>query len=114
MAIGLINDINLTSNGELGIPTELASTNSYARVYVGPTTANWSAATANNGTTVNNLTITFPTATGDWGTANGFGIWDSNTNGNLLVYAPLSPARTITNGSTASFAAGALTVQVDN
>jgi hypothetical protein len=101
------------SDGEAGTVTEVSG-GSYARVSVNPLDANWSAATANNGTTSNVSTITFPAATADWGTVTHFGIYDAASAGNLLVYAALSPSRNITNGSTPSFAAGQLTVQVDN
>ena len=41
------------------------------------------------------------------------GIFDSLSGGNLLYYADLDTARTITSGETASFAAGALVVTED-
>lgn len=99
--------------GEAGTITEVTG-GSYARVSVPPLDANWAAATAGNGTTSNVATVTFPAATADWGIATHFGIFDAATLGNMLVYALLTTARNITNGSTPSFAAGALTVQVDN
>lgn len=98
---------------EAGTVTELSG-GSYARVSVPPLDANWTDATAGNGTTSNAGVVTFPAATGDWTTATHFGIWDASTAGNLLVYAALTASRTITTGATASFAIGALTVQVDN
>jgi hypothetical protein len=98
---------------EAGTVTELTG-NGYARVSVAPLDANWAAPSAGNGTTSNVAAITFPTATADWATATHFGIWDASTAGNLLVYATLTASRTVTNGSTASFAIGALTFQIDN
>ena len=107
--VGLITGI---ADAEAGSITEVSG-GSYARVARAPLDANWNASTS-NGTTSNSATIQFPAATTDWGTCTYFGIWDAATGGNLLIYAPLTAARTITNGTTPSFGAGALTFQVDN
>lgn len=101
------------TDGEAGTVTEVA-TGSYARVAVTASVSNWSDATGNNGTTANVNTVTFPTATVDWGTVTHFGIYDAPTAGNLLIYAALTASRNITTGSTPSFAASALTIQLDN
>lgn len=96
---------------------------SYARVAVTSALANWagtqaalstSVSSGTGGTTSNNAAITFPTATADWGTVVAFGLFDAITSGNLLIYANLTASRSVTNGSTASFAASALTFQDDN
>lgn len=108
--VGLMTAV---TDGEAGTITEVTG-GSYARVAVAPLDANWSAPVAGNGTTSNVAAVTFPAATADWGIATHFGIFDAATLGNLLIYAPLTAARTITNGSTPSFGAGALTFQVDN
>lgn len=107
--IGLITTL---TDGEAGTVTEVTG-GSYARVARNPLDANWDVATA-TGTTANTASIQFPAATTDWGTVTHFGIWDALTNGNLLIYAPLTANRTITNGTTPSFGAGALTFQIDN
>lgn len=101
------------TDGEAPTVNELTG-NGYARVACNPLDANWSAPVAGNGTTYNINAITFPAATADWGTITHFGIYDASTGGNLIIYAPLTIARVITNGSTPSFAATALTFQVDN
>lgn len=101
------------TDGEAGTVTEVSG-GSYARVGVTASLSNWADATGNNGTTSNVNVITFPTASADWGTVTNFGIYDSPTAGNLLIYAALTTSRSITNGSTASFAANSLTVQLDN
>lgn len=96
---------------------------SYARVSVTASLANWAgtqsagstvASSGTGGTTSNNNAITFPAATADWGTVNCFGYMSASSGGTLVFYASLTAARMITNGSTASFAAGALTFQIDN
>ena len=107
--IGLITTL---TDGEAGTVTEVTG-GSYTRIARNPLDANW-AASVTDGTTSNTAVITFPAATADWGTATHFGIWDAQTNGNLLIYASLTNPRTITNGTTPSFGAGALTFQIDN
>lgn len=98
---------------------------SYARVSVSNSTTNWAAtnsagSTANpsagtGGTTSNNNAITFPAPTANWGTVTHFAIFDASTSGNLLWWGALTVSKTVNNGDAApSFAAGALTVQVDN
>jgi len=83
----------------------------YARVAVTNNTTNFPA--ASNGSKSNGTTITFPTATADWGTVVAVGIFDAATNGNLLFWANLTTSKTIQNGDTAQFAAGSLTFTED-
>lgn len=97
---------------------------SYARVAVTSSLANWAgtqaagsttASSGSGGTTSNNGAITFPAPTANWGTVTGVGIFDSSSGGNLLVHSPLTTNKTVNNGDAApSFAAGALTFQIDN
>jgi hypothetical protein len=99
--------------------TELANTGGYARVSVAANDTNWTGPTTNDGTVANGIAVTFPTATADWNSGSTIGYWalfDSATYGagNLIVCAALTTARAVMNGSTPSFAIGALTVQFDN
>lgn len=97
---------------------------SYARVSVTSALANWAgtqaaasttASSGTSGTTSNNGAITFPAPTANWGTVTSIGIFDASTAGNLLFWAPLTTSKTINNGDAApSFAAAALTIQIDN
>lgn len=97
---------------------------SYARVTVASSLANWAgtqaaasttASTGTSGTTSNNGAITFPAPTANWGVVTHIGVYDASTAGNLLFYAPLTVSKTINNGDAApSFAAAALTFQIDN
>lgn len=97
---------------------------SYARVSVSSSLANWAgtqaaasttASSGTSGTTSNNGTITFPAPTATWGVVTHIGIWDASTGGNLLIYSALTTSKTINNGDAApSFAAAALTIQLDN
>lgn len=81
----------------------------YARVQRNPLDANWTAASAVDGTTSNAADIVFPAPTANWGTVTHCSLWDAATGGNMLAHAPLNTPRTINSGEPApSFAAGAL------
>lgn len=96
----------------------------YARVAVTSGLTAWSgsqgagttvASTGTDGTVENNVVITFPAPTANWGVVTHFGIYDAATAGNLLIWSALGTAKTINNGDAApSFAASALTFQIDN
>lgn len=86
--------------GETGGGTEVSG-GSYARVALSTTAAS-------SGVADNDVAISFPTASGTWGTITYVGIFDASTVGNLLAYAPLLASVTITSGEQLSFAAGAL------
>lgn len=90
---------------------------SYARVAVVRTGAGWDAASgASPGTTQNTGAVTFPTATADWGTVTGFGICLSSAGAlstDLLYWGALTASKTVSNGDTASFAVGTLSVTQD-
>lgn len=108
---------------ETGGGTEVTG-GSYARVAVANTLANWAgtqaaasttASTGTGGTTSNNGTITFPTPTANWGSVVAVGIFDQLTGGTLQEYGTLTTPKTVNNGDPApTFAAAALTFQVDN
>jgi hypothetical protein len=86
---------------------------SYARVNLPPLDANWTAPDATGGLTDNAVAITFPAPTANWGVVVAFGIFDATSAGNLLVWGPITPAKTINNGDPApSFAIGALDVTI--
>jgi hypothetical protein len=65
---------------------------------------------ASSGTSANSGTLTYPTATADWGTVLGVCICDASTAGNQLWFGTLTASRSVTNGTTFSIAASALTV----
>lgn len=108
---------------DTGGGTEVSG-NAYARVTVASALANWAgtqsaasttASSGTSGTTSNNGAITFPTPTpSGWGTVVAFGAYDAVSGGNLLFYAALTVSKTINPGDTVSFAAAALTLQIDN
>lgn len=95
---------------DAGGGTEVSG-NSYARVAVTANTSNWANSTA--GSTSNSNAITFPQASGSWGTVVALGIFDASTSGNLLAWADLTTSKLVGNGDTPSFAAGDLDVTLD-
>lgn len=96
----------------------------YARQQVACNTTNWAgtqgpgttvASSGTNGTTSNNIQITFPVATANWGTITHAQLFDAATGGNPLSRMTVTSPVTINSGSPAlSFAPAALTFQIDN
>lgn len=80
--------------------------NGYARVAT--TGATWEA--ASGGATQNAAAITFPTATGAWGTITHFALFDALTVGNMLAHGELGASQAITTNQIPRFAAGALDI----
>lgn len=97
---------------------------SYARVAVTSSLANWAgtqaagsatASSGTGGTTSNNAAITFPAPTANWGSITHFALMDAPTGGNMLFLGALNTAKTVNSGDAApQFAAGALSIQIDN
>ncbi len=63
-----------------------------------------------NGGTVSNADITFPQATGNWGTVGWIGIFDALTTGNLLYHTALDTSKTIETGDIFKISSGNLSV----
>jgi len=61
----------------------------------------------------NNAAVTFPQATGSWGTITHFGIFDAITAGNQLGSGALSTSRLVNSGDTPEFAINDITVTLD-
>ena len=92
---------------ESGSGTECSGGN-YSRVAVTNNATNFPA--SSSGVKANGTAVTFPTASGNWGTVTAFGVFDASTSGNLLYFGSLSASRTVTSGDTARFAAGDFTI----
>jgi hypothetical protein len=115
--------LDTATGDDTGSGTEVTG-GSYARVAVSGSLAAWAgtqsagstvASSGTGGTTSNNAAITFPAPTANWGSVVGFRLWDASTGGNAWIRASLTTAKTINNGDAApSFAAGALTFQIDD
>jgi hypothetical protein len=63
-----------------------------------------------NGVTTNSADVTFPTATGSWGTVGWIGINDALTSGNLLYHTALDTSKTIDTGDIFKISSGNLSV----
>jgi hypothetical protein len=66
-----------------------------------------------SGVSTNSGDVTFPTATGTWGTVGWIGINDASTSGNLLYHTPLDVSKAITSGDVFKIATGNLSVTLD-
>jgi hypothetical protein len=92
--------------------TEVSSSGTaYARVSLANNTTNWPA--ASNGSKSNGTQILFATATADWGTVEGFGIFDDQGTPRLLYWGDLAEPREVLTGDRPNFAAGQLTITED-
>lgn len=87
------------------------SGNGYARVSLTNNATNWPAASA--GSKANGTVITFPAATGSWGTITDWFISDAASAGNILVYGTLTTAKAFGSGDTASFAVGDIVITLN-
>lgn len=97
-----------TSPTDAGTGTEVTG-GAYARKVTAA--ADWTVASA--GSASNAAVITFAAATASWGTVTHFATYDALTLGNMLRWAPLTTAKAIASGDTASFAIGSLTTTED-
>lgn len=76
--------------------------------------ADWGTAVTGNPSQISNAnTITFVTATGNWGTITHFGLLDASSGGNLLHWAPVTTTKIIGTGDVASFPASNLIITED-
>lgn len=100
------------------------SGNAYARISVAASLTNWAgsqaaasttASSGTNGTTSNNIALTWTTSTGAWGNLQSVRMYDASTAGNSWICINLSAALNVSgSGFTVSFPAAALTFQIDN
>jgi len=79
------------------------SGNGYARQ-----ACTWTQATGTGGTTSNVDIETFTASGGSWGTITHIGIFDASTSGNLLWHGALTTSKTVADGDSLQFAAGAI------
>jgi len=66
-----------------------------------------------DGVTTNSAAVTFPTATGTWGTVGWIGILDASTSGNLLYHTPLTTSKSIASGDIFTISIGNLSVTLE-
>ena len=67
-------------------------------------------AAASSGSAATNATITFPTATGSWGTVAYWSIWDAVSSGNMLIHGAFTASKAIGTGDILRVNSGDLTV----
>jgi hypothetical protein len=72
-----------------------------------------SVTTASGGIVTSSADVTFPQATGSWGTVSHIGLLDSLTSGNLLMHTPLTTSRAIESGDILKISTGNLTASLD-
>lgn len=84
------------------------SGNSYARV----AHASWNAAA--NRSIDNNGAVTFPQATGAWGTLTHWALFDALNGGNMLAHGTLSASKSVVNGNTPSIASGEIDLSLNS
>ena len=94
---------------EAGTVTQELSGGSYARVAHGPDNDNWETVGA-AGATQNMGSISFPTASSDWGRVSGVIVTDHATAGNVLLHGALTTPRDVRNGDQFIFASGDLDI----
>jgi len=91
---------------ETGSSAAEVSGNNYAR-----TAATFSA--ASGGSTSNSGDVTFPTASGSWGTVTHWALWDASTAGNALYYGALTASKTVGANDIVKISSGQLTITLD-
>jgi hypothetical protein len=79
---------------------------SYARQVLNVTTAS-------GGIVTSSADVTFPQATGSWGTVSHIGLLDALSSGNLLMHTPLTTSRAIESGDILKISTGNLTAALD-
>lgn len=96
--------------GEDGTGGTEASAGNYGRLACAGT--NWGAAAA--GAISNTSALTFPECeTANWGTINGWALYDAETVGNMIVWGEITTPKAITVGDTAKFKIGDLDIILD-
>lgn len=90
--------------------SEPSSANGYIRKAISSFQQNKSTA----GSVSNASEISFPEATGNWGSVPYYCIFDASESGNLLIYGSYTNTKTIEAGSTAKIPVGGITLGISN
>ncbi len=85
------------------------SGNNYVRITTSG--SDWDA--ASGGATSNAAALTFPEASGSWGTVTHFALFDASSGGNMLCHGTLDASRNIVSGETPRFAIGEFDITLD-
>ena len=95
---------------DTGSDANEVSGGSYARQAVARSGSGWTVS-GNNGS--NAAAITFPTATGSWGTITHFGIHYDNGASSMVLHGALTSSKAITTDDIFEFAIGDLDINLD-
>lgn len=106
-ATNLYVGLSTANPGDSGSGLAEPSGSAYARVNKNT----WDPAAV--GATENTGAITFPTATGSWGTCTHSFIADASTSGNILFYGALGSSQAVVNGNIVEYDDGALDLTLD-
>jgi hypothetical protein len=69
-------------------------------------------AAASSGSAATNATVTFTTATANWGTVTHVAVMDASTSGNVLFHGAVTASKTIETGDTFQVSSGNLTISL--
>ena len=89
------------------------SGNAYARVGVTNNSTNFPLASLSTGAKSNGTVISFPTATGSWGTVVAVAWFDASSGGNMLMFTTLNSSRAVSTDDTPKYAIGGITITFD-
>jgi hypothetical protein len=103
--------LSTSDPGETGSLAGEPVGNNYSRVPVTNNSANFPAAA--DGSKSNGAAITFPEASGDWGTITHFFLADAAANGNIIAYGELVTQKTIGAGDIFYFDVGDMIIGLD-
>ena len=104
---------------DTGTPTEAGanfnepSGDGYARVALSLPSEFANATDADPSVITNASAISFPEATGTWGSVTHIGFFTASSGGTLLLIAELTSPRTIDSGDILNFASGSISVSLD-
>ncbi len=102
-----------TAPADTGSGGTEATGGAYARQAYAKNSTNWGSSTAGAPSTIaNEIAITFPEATANWGTVKAWGYHTASSGGVLLFFADLDTNKAVDSGDTAKFAIGALVAKL--
>ena len=90
---------------EAGTVTSEVSGGSYTRQAI-------AFSAASSGSASNSATVTFTTATANWGTITHVAVMDASTGGNVLFHGSVTTSKTIESGDTFQVSSGNLTISL--
>ena len=103
--------LSTTTPNDVGGNFTEPSGNGYVRVSVSGSTFG-SAATGHPATKSNTTTITFPVASGSWGTITYWGLFTAASGGTVQIWAALTASVAVTTNQQVTLASGALVAEM--